>query len=63
MCSSKCEFYKNCPVGFKQIEFEFENVKFSCESMNRLFDKFVEVKEVRNEWKKEAISKSLSYFG
>lgn len=62
-CSSMCEYYKDCPVGFNRVEFEFEDVKFSCECVNKLFDKFVEVKEFRNEEKKQTISKSLSYFG
>ena len=65
MCSPKCFFYTNCPVGLNQIEFEFEDVKFSCECVNALYDKFVEVKEVRNEEKKqrqEGVS-IFSYFG
>lgn len=63
MCSGKCEYYQNCPVGYQKIEFEFEDVKFSCLTMQKLFDKFVEVKEIRNGWKEDPLRKSLSYFG
>lgn len=67
MCSGKCEFYKNCPVGYKEIEFEFDDVKWDCQTLNQLYDKFVDIKEARNEWKKEKKENPayshLSYFG
>lgn len=61
MCSSKCDYYLNCPMGFQKIEFEFEDVKFSCEMLNGLFDKFKDIKEVRNENKKKPSYPELSF--
>lgn len=68
MCNGNCEYYGNCPVGLNEIEFEFENVKFSCLSLQKLYDKFVEVKDKRNEEKKSrqegnSIFSPYTYFG
>lgn len=60
-----CEYFQKCPVGFKKIEFEFDGFNLCCETVQKFYDLFVEVKEVRNEWKKEKEEKYplYSYFG
>lgn len=68
MCSSKCEYYGNCPVGLNEIEFEFEDVKFSCLSLQKLYDKFSRIKDLRNEEKRQrsegiSIFSPYTYFG
>lgn len=68
MGCSRCMFFTNCPVGLKNIEFEFEGVKFSCFQLQKLYDVFVDIKEKRNEEKTQrqegkSIFSPYSYFG
>ena len=47
---SQCEYFRSCPVGFKKSFFEIDEIYFTCEELNKLFDALVEIKRLRAEW-------------